>query len=101
MGTETRLHHTVLAIRYLQEPIGVPDTCVVKTGLPCVLEAHSYSSREHVCRIHIRISYQDIDRGKGDGQQGGGSPGEPAEGQGVADSDRCWGCSEQSFLGCN
>ena len=34
------------------------------------------------------------DPGKG---KGGGSQGEPAEGQGVADSQRCWGCSEQTF----
>ena len=40
-------------------------------------------------------------RGKGEGQQGGGFPGEPAEGPIVADLQRCWGCSEQSFQGYN
>ena len=38
-------------------------------------------------------------RGKGEGLQGGGSLGEPAEGPTIADLQRCWGCPEQSFLG--
>ena len=38
-------------------------------------------------------------RGKGEGQQGGGSPGEPAEGPTVADLQMCWGFSEQSYTG--
>ena len=31
--------------------------------------------------------------------QGGGSPGELAEGPGVADLQRCWGSPEQSYQG--
>ena len=33
-------------------------------------------------------------RGKGEGQEGGGSKGELGEGPGVADLQRCWGCHE-------
>ena len=36
-------------------------------------------------------------RGKGEGQQGGGSPGEPAEGPTIADLQRCWGFHKQSY----
>ena len=38
-------------------------------------------------------------RGKGEGQQGGGFQGELGEGPGVADLQRCWGCPEQSYTG--
>ena len=31
--------------------------------------------------------------------QGGGSPGEPAEGPTIADLQRCWGFTEQSYQG--
>ena len=37
-------------------------------------------------------------RGKEEGPgEGGGFPGEPAEGPTLADLQRCWGCSEQSY----
>ena len=36
---------------------------------------------------------------KGEGLEGGGSPGELGEGPGVVDLQRCWGCSEQSYQG--
>ena len=37
--------------------------------------------------------------GKGEGQQGGGFPGEPAEGPTIADLQRCWGFPEQRYKG--
>ena len=43
----------------------------------------------------------DNQRGMGEGQQGGGFQREPAEGPTLADLQRCWGCSEQSFQGYN
>ena len=38
-------------------------------------------------------------RGKGEGLEGGGSPGELGEGPGVVDLQKCWGCPEQSYKG--
>ena len=38
-------------------------------------------------------------RGKGEGQQGGGFPREPAEGPTIADLQRCWGFHAKSFSG--
>ena len=50
-------------------------------------------------KVRIRCAWPRVpfQRGKGEGLEGGGSQGKPGEGPGVGDSQRCWGCPEQSY----